>query len=122
MVSRADSRSRAGGRRRPLVRRRSRFFRSSLGWLAAIACALASTAAAAGPAESVRYTRPPAKVPPVKDPKTNVDDARKAAAEVPSGPSSAGAPSGRPLVSVKLAVIDDQLKLLEALLHETDPA
>lgn len=115
MSSSTRVQSRARGRRRPVVRRRSRAW---LGWLAAISWALASTAWAAEPPASVRYTRAPIKVRPAKDPKAQVMAAHEAASEVPRGPSSAGSPFGRPTKAIELAAIDDQLRLLGALLQE----
>ncbi len=111
----------AEGRIRPLVRRHSLRSRAWLGWLIAISSALASTAWAVEPPANVRYTRPPSKVPPAKDPKTRVAVAKEAAAEAPSGPSSAGSPFERPRKAIELAAIDDQLRLLEALMEEASP-
>jgi hypothetical protein len=121
MVSSTVLCSRAGGRRRPLVLGRYRCFQSWLGLLVALSWALASTAWAAEPASNVRYTRPAPKVRPVADPKAELETARQAAADVPSGPSSAGSPFGRPSKAIELAAIDDQLRLLEALLREAGP-
>lgn len=121
MVPRAVSRSQAGGRRRPLVHRRFLRLRNSTFWLAAATWALASTAWAAEPPGNVRYTRPAAKVRPAVDPKAEIEATRKAVAEAPQGPSSAGKPSGRLHIAVELSAIDDQLLLLEALLREASP-
>lgn len=131
VVSSTVVRSRAGGRRRPRARSRRRLLRGPshgwLGWVIACTWALASTAWAVEPAapgvdDNVRYSRPPPKIRVVKDPKAGVEAARKEAAEAESGPSSAGSPWLRQRTDVELAVIDDQLRLLEALLRETDPA
>jgi hypothetical protein len=123
MVSRADSHPRVERRRRTLALALTHRLRlhSALGWLLAMTWALASPAWAVEPAGNVRYTRPPAKVPPVEDPKAGVDAARKAAAEQTSGPSSAGSPFARQHKAIELAVIDDQLRVLEALLREAEP-
>jgi hypothetical protein len=90
-------------------------------WLVAVTWALASAAWAADPPGNVRYTRPTTKVRPVADPKAEVDAARKAVADAPQGPSSAGSPVERLRTAVELAAIDDQLRLLEALLREASP-
>jgi len=82
---------------------------------------VASPASAVEPPANVRYTRTPAKVRPVEDPKAGILAARKAVSEEPSGPSSAGSPFERPRKDVELAAIDDQLRLLEALLREAGP-
>jgi hypothetical protein len=117
-VSRAASHPRAEGRRRPLAHVCSRRFRALPLWLLASTWALASTAWAAEPQGNVRYTRPAVKVRAAADPKAEVLAAQQAAAELPTGPSSAGAP-GRMHIAVELAAIDDQLRLLEALLRES---
>jgi hypothetical protein len=119
MVSRAVLHPRAGGRRRPLVRARSHHFR---GWLVAATWTLASVAwAAEPPADNVRYTRPAIKVRPAKDPKAQLTAAHEAAADAPQGPSSAEPWLERMRTAVELAAIDDQLRLLEALLREAGP-
>jgi hypothetical protein len=121
IASRAVLHVRAGGRRRPLVRARSRCLRGWPVWLAAATWIVASTAWAAPPPTNVRYTRTPAKVRPVEDPKAEILAARKQLADAPSGPSSAGSPFERQRKDIELAAIDDQLELLEALLHEAGP-
>ncbi len=119
--SRAVQHPRIGGRRRPLVRGRSHSLRGWPGWLAVATWMLASAAWATEPPSSVRYTRPAPKVRPVADPKAGIEDARKAVAEAPSGPSSAGSPFERQSKAIELAAIDDQLRLLESLLQESGP-
>jgi hypothetical protein len=121
MVSSTVVRSGAGGRRRPLVLGRSRSLPSWLGLLVATTWVLASPAWAAEPPSNVRYTRPAPQVRPVADPKAAIETARQAAADAPSGPSSAGSPFTRPSKAIELAAIDDQLQLLEALLQEAGP-
>lgn len=122
MVSSTVVPSRAGERRRPAVRSRLRHVRGWQGWLIACTWALASAAWAAEPPTNVRYTRPSPTVRPAKQgPKARVEAARKEVAEANSGPSSAGAPLPRHRIDIELAAIDDQLRLLEALLQEASP-
>jgi hypothetical protein len=90
-------------------------------WLLAATCSLASPAWAAEPPSNVRYTRPAPKVRPVEDPKAGIEAARKEAAAGRSGPSSAEPWLARMHIAVELAAIDDQLRLLEALLREAGP-
>ena len=121
VASRAVSHAQAGERRRSLARARLPRLRGWSIWLAVGTFLVASTAWAAEPPSNVRYTRTPAKVRPALDPKAEILAARKAVSEEPSGPSSAGSPSERPRKDVELAAIDDQLRLLEALLREAGP-
>jgi hypothetical protein len=116
IASRAFLHVRAGRRHRLLARARSRCL-----WPVAATWLVASTAWAVQPPGNVRYTRPAAKVRPVEDPKAEILAARQQASELPSGPSSAGAPGERHRKDIELAAIDDQLRLLEALLREAGP-
>lgn len=90
-------------------------------WLLVATCSLASPAWATESPSNVRYTRPAPKVRPVEDPKAGIEAARKEAAEGRSGPSSAEPWLARMHLAVELAAIDDQLRLLEALLREAGP-
>lgn len=120
-LSRAVLHPRAGAQRRVPALGRFLRFRAWPGWLLVATCSLASTAWAASPPGNVRYTRPAPKVRPVEDPKAGIDAARQAVAEESSGPSSGAPWLGRQHIAVELAAIDDQLRLLEALLREAGP-
>lgn len=122
--SRAVLHARVGAHRRaPALARPRRSLRSRAwpAWLLVATCSLASTAWAAPSPSNVRYTRAAPKIRPVADPKAGIDAARKAIADAPSGPASAEPWLARHSIAVELAAIDDQLRLLEALLREAAP-
>jgi hypothetical protein len=123
MDPRVVSHTWAGGHRRPPARDRSRRLAFRLGCLLAAATwALPSAAWAYEPPSNVRYTRSAPKLPPVQDPKVEIDGARKAVADAPQGPSNNGPQAARASAAIELAAIDDQLLLLDALLREASPA
>lgn len=123
MTPRAVSHARAGEPRRSAARDRSRSSPLRLCWLlVAAAWVLPGAAGAVEPSGNVRYTRPAPKVPPVQDPKRQVEEARRTATEASAGPSNSGPQGVRASTAVELAAIDDQLRLLDALLREASPA
>ncbi|MCA9706390.1 MAG: hypothetical protein KDK70_11120 [Myxococcales bacterium] len=89
-------------------------------WLVAALWGLASASAAAEPPSRVRYDRKPGTVRPKGDLKAALEQAREAAAKEPRGPTSTARPPTRKRQDITLAALDDQIRVMQALLREAE--
>ena len=90
---------------------------ASASWAAAPSSAASS---AAKPPSKVRYGRKAGKVRAKGDLKTAFEKARKAATKAPRGPTSKVGPVTRKRQDVTLAVLDDQIRTMRAIIEEAE--